>query len=139
MAVLHEAEFSALSGIFCCSVLKWNDKFNLQWEGAKIIMAAFNMKYLLLLKRKTPHYTIHLTKFGFLKSKPFGNLGIGISASALASTSASALQKKFFFLTKSLFLPFEVLYEENIHGEVLLKYTCWPSWKFQPIFGAVIL
>ena len=72
-------------------------------------MAAFNMKYLLLLKRKTPHYTIHLTKFGFLKSKPFGNLGIGISASALASTSASALQKKFFF-SQSLYFCLSKFY-----------------------------
>ena len=32
--------------------------------------------------------------------------------------------KKFIFCLISLFLPVEVLYEENIHGEVLFKYTC---------------
>ena len=32
--------------------------------------------------------------------------------------------KILFCLAKSLFLPFEVLYEEKIHGEVLFKYTC---------------
>ena len=40
---------------------------------------------------------------------------------------------------KSLFLPFEVLCEENIHGEVLFKCTCWLSWEFQAMFRAVIL
>ena len=53
--------------------------------------------------------------------RPFGYLGIGISASALALTSASpsTLEKKnFFCLVKFLFLPFEVYYEENIHDEV---------------------
>ena len=34
------------------------------------------------------------------------------------------IAKKLFCLVKSLFLPFEVLYEENIHGEVLFKYNC---------------
>ena len=34
------------------------------------------------------------------------------------------IAKILFCLEKSLFLPFEVLYEENIHGEVLFKYTC---------------
>ena len=57
--------------------------------------------------------------------RPFGNLGIGISASALALWSASVLQKKF-FRAKFLFLPFEVSYKENIYGEVLFKYPCTP-------------
>ena len=71
----------------------------------------------------------------------FGNLGIGISgsASALTLASASALQKVFFCLGKFLFLSFEVSYEENIHSEVLFKYTCTNSWEFQPLFRAVIL
>ena len=34
------------------------------------------------------------------------------------------IAKNLFCLAKSLFLPLEVLYEENIHGEVLIKYTC---------------
>ena len=34
------------------------------------------------------------------------------------------IAKNLFCLAKSLFLLFEVLYEENIHGEVLFKYTC---------------
>ena len=34
------------------------------------------------------------------------------------------IAKKLFCLAKSLFLLFEVLCEENIHGEVLFKYTC---------------
>ena len=34
------------------------------------------------------------------------------------------IAKKLFCLAQSLFLPFEVLCEENIHGEVLLNYTC---------------
>ena len=33
------------------------------------------------------------------------------------------IAKKLFCLAQS-FLPFEVLCEENIHGEVLLNYTC---------------
>ena len=41
------------------------------------------------------------------------HLGIGIG-----------IARNLFCLAKSLFLPFEVLYEENIHGEVLFKYTC---------------
>ena len=32
--------------------------------------------------------------------------------------------KNLFCLAKSLFLSFEVLYEESIHGGVLFKYTC---------------
>ena len=41
------------------------------------------------------------------------NVGIGIGIAV-----------NLFGLAKSLFLPFEVLYEKNIHGEVLCKYTC---------------
>ena len=51
--------------------------------------------------------------------------------------SASALQKIFFVL-RSFYLCLSK-YEENIHGEVLFKYTSTPSWKFQPQFRAVIL
>ena len=39
------------------------------------------------------------------------DIGIGIAKNLLC-------------LVKSLFLPFEVLYEQNIHGGVLFKYTC---------------
>ena len=46
---------------------------------------------------------------------------------------------KKFCLANSLFLPFEVLYEENIYSGVLFKYVCWPSWEFQTMFRAVIL
>ena len=31
---------------------------------------------------------------------------------------------KIYFALQSLFFPFEVLYEENIHDGVLFKYTC---------------
>ena len=34
------------------------------------------------------------------------------------------IAKNLFCLAKSLFLPFKVLYEENIHDGVLFKYTC---------------
>ena len=34
------------------------------------------------------------------------------------------IAKNLFCLAKPLFLPFEVLYEEKIYGEVLFKYTC---------------
>ena len=68
---------------------------------------------------------------------PFGNLGIGISASTstLTSASPSALQSSF-FSCKVFILPFEVSY---VYGEVLFKYPSTPSWEFQPLFRAVIL
>ena len=45
------------------------------------------------------------------------SIGIGIRI-------VIGIAKKLFCLAKSLFLPFEVLYEENIHGGVHFKYTC---------------
>ena len=52
------------------------------------------------------------------------HLGIGISIDVGIGIY---IANNLFCLAKSLFLPFEVLYEENIHCEVLFKYTCWPS------------
>ena len=54
-----------------------------------------------------------------LKAFNYGHLEI----SALASRHQHRHCKSL-CLAKSLFLPFEVLYEENIHGEVPFKYTC---------------
>ena len=55
-----------------------------------------------------------------VNSEPFGNLGISISIDVGIGIG---IAKNLFCLAKSLFLPFEVLYEEDIHGEVLFKYT----------------
>ena len=54
-----------------------------------------------------------------MNSRPFGNLGISIGIDV-----GIGIAKNLFCLAKSLFLPFEVLYEKNIHGGVLFKYTC---------------
>ena len=44
---------------------------------------------------------------------------------------ASASRHRHRLFAKSLFLSFEVLYEESIYGEVPFKYTCWHSWDFR--------
>ena len=38
------------------------------------------------------------------------------------------IAKNLFYIIKFLFLPFEVLYEENIHCGAIFKYIFWPSW-----------
>ena len=71
------------------------------------------------------------------KMKSYGHLEISAPASRHQYRHWRRHRHRHF--AKSLFLHFEVLYEETIYCEVLSKYTCWSSWEFQAMFRAVIL